>query len=398
MVSRRKFIQLGSLASASLMVPGFLKGFEFRVPPATGSKVLVVVQLTGGNDGLNTVIPYRNDLYYRLRPKLSIAKNVALALTDETGLNPGMANIKRLYDEGAVSIVNGIGYEHPNRSHFRSMDIWQTGSAANELMSTGWLGRCLDAERTERGGHYSMMVEADDALSLALRGKDTNGIVAADVEQLYNAANNEYYRSLASHEHEHKERLAEYLYKTLRQTTASADYIYEQSRIYRTTGAYPNSEFGRRMKTIGSLIVSNAETRVYYISLGSFDTHVGQKERQQHLLEQVDSALAALVTDLKANNRFNDVLIMTFSEFGRRVEQNASNGTDHGAAGNMFFISGAIKKPGLYNEMPGLDDLDEGDLKYSVDFKSAYATVLDKWLKVKSKDILGQKYDHLNFI
>ena len=152
------------------------------------------------------------------------------------------------------------------------------------------------------------------------------------------------------------------------------------------------------MKTIGSLINSNTDTQVYYVSHGSFDTHVGQKNRQDKLFTELDESLTALVTDLKKNNRFNDVLIMTFSEFGRRVAENASNGTDHGTASSMFFIGGGIKKAGLYNDIPSLDDLDEGDLKYKIDFKQAYATVLDKWLDEESAHVLDRKYSHLNFI
>jgi len=397
-ISRRKFIQLSSLASASLMVPDFLKGFEYRPIGAKGNKVLVIVQLSGGNDGLNTIIPCRNDIYYKSRPLIGIARDRALLLTDDIGMNPSLRILKQLYDEGHVSIINGVGYQHPNRSHFRSMDIWQTGSTANELVTSGWVGRYLDNACADCNAHNAMAIEVDDSLSLAMKGEERSAIAVKNINQFYNAATNSYLKKLATHEDEHDAQLASYLYKTLRETTSAADYIYAQSKIYNTAETYPDTEIGKRMKTIGSLIVSNAETRVYYVSHGSFDTHVNQKDRQEKLFEQLDAALGALVSDLKKNNRFDDVLVMAFSEFGRRVAQNASNGTDHGTANSMFFISGSLKKAGLYNDIPSLTDLDEGDLKYDIDFKRVYATVLDNWLTTNSRDILNKKYELLDFI
>jgi len=397
-LTRRKFIQLGSLASASLMVPKLLKGFELSPLAPAGNKVLLVIQLSGGNDGLNTIIPYRNDIYYKNRPLIGIARDKALSLTDDVGISPALKTVKQLYDDGHVSIVNNVGYHAPNRSHFRSMDIWQTASSANEVLASGWLGRYLDNVYDRCDMNNALAIEVDDTLSLAMKGEVKNAIAAKNVEQFHSAAANGYFKKLATHEDEHEAEPAAYLYKTLRETTSAADYIYAQSRIYKTRAAYPDTEIGKRMKTIGSLIVSNAKTNVYYISHGSFDTHVNQNERQQRLFGQLDAALAALVEDLKSNNRFEDVLIMTFSEFGRRVSQNASKGTDHGTANNMLFISGGLKKAGLYNAMPCLTDLDDGDLKYDIDFRQVYATVLDNWLSANSRDILGGKYDRLGFL
>jgi len=397
-VSRRKFIQLGSLASASLMVPQFLRGFEFSPKPLPGNRALVIIQLSGGNDGLNTIIPYRNDLYYKSRPQIGIKKESALALTDDVGINPSLKFIKQLYDDGKVSIINGVGYPHPNRSHFRSMDIWQSGSSSDELITSGWIGRYLDGSAKGKHMHNSMALEVDDTLSLAMKGEERKAIAVGDISQFYSAASNNYFKTLGSHAEEHDAQLAGYLYKTLCETTSAADYIYAQSKIYATTQTYPDTQIGKRLKTVGSLIISNAETQVYYVSHGSFDTHVNQKNRQDKLFEQLDDSLAALVADLKKNGRFDDVLIMTFSEFGRRVTQNASNGTDHGTASSMFFIGGGIKKAGIYNDIPSLDDLDEGDLKYTVDFKQVYATVLDKWLQTDARSVLGKKYSGLDFI
>jgi len=398
-VSRRKFIQLSSLATASMFVPKFLKAFENKPSLLPGNKILIVVQLSGGNDGLNTIIPYRNDIYYKSRPLIGIKREEALSLTDEIGLNPMMKGIKALYDKGYVSIINGVGYANPNRSHFRSMDIWQSGSTADELITTGWLGRYIDNACADCNKHNALAIEADDTLSLAMKGDKKNAIAVQDINQFHNAAANPYFGKLAqSHEEEHVAQLASYLYRTLSETISAADYVYQQNKIYTSKQSYPNTPIGKHMKTIGSLIASNSETKVYYVSHGSFDTHVNQKDRQNKLFEQLDEALIALVSELQANGRFNDVMIMTFSEFGRRVAQNASNGTDHGTANNMFFISGGLKKAGLYNDLPDLNNLDTGDMKYSVDFKEVYSTVLEKWLDLVPHKVLSKSYKPLSFI
>ncbi len=182
------------------------------------------------------------------------------------------------------------------------------------------------------------------------------------------------------------------------ETLSSADYIYKQSRLHPTSGDYPKTELGNSLKTIASLIYSEINTKVYYVSLGSFDTHVNQEAQQQRLFKEMNDAVASFVKDMKKNNRFNDVLLFTFSEFGRRVAQNASGGTDHGTANNMFLLSGGLKEKGLLNALPDLNDLEEGDLKFKVDFKNVYATILDKWMKADDKKILGKRYDQLNFL
>ena len=182
------------------------------------------------------------------------------------------------------------------------------------------------------------------------------------------------------------------------ETVSSADYIYKQSRVHPSNTEYPKSEMGNSLKTIASLIFSEINTKVYYLTLGSFDTHVAQEGQQKRLFTEMNEAITAFVKDLKSNNRFQDVILMTFSEFGRRVSQNASGGTDHGTANNMFLISGGLQQKGVLNALPDLSDLQEGDLKYKVDFKNVYATILNKWLQADDKKILGSQFDYLNFI
>ena len=396
LIKRKEFIQVGSLATASFMLPKFLKAFERPVMVPPGNKVVVVIQFSGGNDGLNTVIPVRNDIYYRERPRLGIAKEKALLLTDETGLNPALGSLKGLYDDGSLAIINSVGYPNPDRSHFRSMDIWQSASNSNEYVNTGWLGRYLDAQ-CKGCDKPTQAVEIDDVLSLALKGEENKGLAFKDPGRLYNISNGGFMKDVNS-DHRHSEENVDYLYKTMSETLSSAEYIYRQSRVHPTSQTYPNSELGKDLKTIASLIFSDINTKVYYVSLGSFDTHVNQDNQQTRLFTELNEAVKAFTADLKKNNRFEDVLMMTFSEFGRRVSQNASNGTDHGTANNMFLISGGLKGKGVLNAMPDLADLNEGDLKHKVDFKEVYATVLNRWLGADDKLILGRQYDHLDFI
>lgn len=398
LIKRREFIQVGSLATASLMLPKFLKAFEGRMMVPSGNKVMVILQLSGGNDGLNTVIPVRNDLYYKARPKLGIERTKALSITDEVGLHPALTTFKELYDDGSLAIMNGVGYPNPDRSHFRSMDIWQTASNSNEYRTNGWVGRYLDAQ-CHGCDKPTQAIELDDVLSLAMKGEQINGIAVKDPRRLYGTANEKFFRDvMKNHKGEGGEQPVDYLYKTMAETLSSADYIFQQSRLHPSTAEYPKTDLGNSMKTIASLIFSDINTKVYYVSLGSFDTHINQDAQQQRLFTEMNDAVASFVKDLKANHRFDDVMLFTFSEFGRRVEQNASAGTDHGTANNMFLISGGLKQKGMINEIPSLSDLDEGDLKYKVDFKNVYATVLNKWLNANDESILGKRYDYLNFI
>ena len=398
LIKRRSFLQIGSLATASLMLPKFLKAFErpMAVPP--GNKVLVVLQLSGGNDGLNTVIPIRNDIYYKERPRLAVTKDKSLRLTDETGLHPSLTAFKELYDDGSLGILNGVGYPNPDRSHFRSMDIWHSASNSTEYIYTGWLGRYLDAQ-CAGCDKPTQALEIDDVLSMALKGEQAKGLAMKDPRRLYNTANEKFFKDIAAnHKDEVGEQPVDYLYKTMAETISSADYIFQQSKLRPSKTVYPNTELGKSFQTISSLIQSDINTKVYYLSLGSFDTHVAQEMQQKRLFTEMNEAIKAFVKDLKSNNRFDDVLLTTFSEFGRRVSQNASGGTDHGTANNMFFIGGGLKQKGVLNAMPDLRNLDEGDLKHSVDFKDVYATILKNWLNADDKKILNHQFNYLSFV
>lgn len=396
-LNRRKFIQYSGLASASLLIPNFLRAFQSQQNLVAGNKTLVVIQLSGGNDGLNTVIPHGNDIYYKLRPTLAIARENVLKLNDDLGLNPSMAKMADLFHNGNMTILNNVGYPNPDRSHFRSMEIWQTAASSEEYLNSGWVGRFLDAQCPDCNNSY-MAIEVDDTLSPAMKGVDKNGIAVSHADVLYNATRDPFLRKLGGEEKQVKEDHLHYLYKTMVETMSSAEYIYDHSKISNSKQEYPDSPFAGRLKQIATLINSGIDTKVFYVSHGSFDTHTNQPNTQSRLLQQLSEGLHAFTEDLKQNNRFNDVLIFTFSEFGRRVSQNSNNGTDHGTANNIFLLGGALKKPGIYNQTPNLLDLDNGDLKYQIDFRQLYATALNKWLKADDEKILGRKLDLLDVI
>ncbi|MFM2327635.1 MAG: hypothetical protein RIR31_1837, partial [Bacteroidota bacterium] len=263
-IKRKEFLQIGSLATASFMLPKFLKAFEKPMMVPKGNKVVVVIQFSGGNDGLNTVIPVRNDIYYKQRPKLGITKDKSLIITDEVGLNPALAVFKGLYDDGSLSILNSVGYPNPDRSHFRSMDIWHSASASNEYVNTGWVGRYLDAQ-CKGCDKPTQAMELDDVLSLALKGEQSKGLAFKDPQKLYNTSNGKYFKDINAN-HQNGEETIDYLYKTMSETISSADYIYQQSKAHPTNEVYPATNLGKDLKTIASLIFSDINTKVYYVS------------------------------------------------------------------------------------------------------------------------------------
>jgi len=393
LIKRREFLKISSLATASMLMPNFLKAMTLDEALNPNQNILVVLQFTGGNDGLNTIIPAKNDIYFRERKTLAIQDSIPL--TDEAGINPALSYFKELFDNGELSVMNNVGYPNPDKSHFRSMDIWQSASRSDQFLETGWLGRFLD-EECYRCDHPTQALEVDDMLSLALKGENNKAFAFKDPKRLYQTSQEKYFKSL--YDHHHDDETVSYLYQTLGSTINNADYIFEKSKAKKTEQIYPNSQLGKDFKTVASLIKSDINTQVYYLSIGSFDTHVNQNDRQKKLFDDINEAVKSFVADMKSNGLFNNILLMTFSEFGRRVAQNASNGTDHGTANQMFFISGNLKKKGLLNSLPDLQNLNEGDLIYKEDFRKVYATILKNWLKADSSKVLGWKDGIYDFV
>ncbi len=389
-MNRRNFLKSSSLASTAMLTPAFLRSMASPYTTASRSgKILIVLQLSGGNDGLNTIVPYGDDIYYQKRPSLGIKPAEVIQLNNRQGLHPALAPLQSLYDNGELSIVNSVGYPNPDRSHFRSMDIWQTGSPATENWSSGWIGRYLDSACAGKPAYHAL--EVDDGLSLAMKGNIRNGFAMSDAHRLRRAVNSPHLQGLQPHGTDPAGNLG-YLYKTITETTNAAGYLYQQSKVHRAAAEYPKGPFGKDLKQISELITADTATQIYYASLGGFDTHAGQQNRQQRLLNQYAQGVAALVKDLKANNLFDDVLIMTFSEFGRRLAQNGSGGTDHGTANNLLLLGGQLKTSGFYNAAPDLSKLKDADLIHQVDFRQVYANVIDDWLEGDSLAVLGQRF------
>jgi uncharacterized protein (DUF1501 family) len=394
-MKRRSFIKRTGLATTGLFIPGFLRAFDQTNLFSNGKK-LIVVQLSGGFDGLSAVVPKRNDIYYAARKITAISPSECLALNDDMGLNQVMSGIHQLYENGDLSIINQVGYPNANRSHFRSMDIWHSASNSDQHWPTGWLGRYLD--QTENKNYTAhMAVEMDAALSFALKGEQHNGLAVHDINILHKTLQSGHIQSISSALPPQSENnTLDYLYKTLASTTSSIEYIKQQSKIYKSSLNYPAGIFGKRLKSISELICSGSETQIYYVSLTGFDTHANQKPTINRLLQQLSDGLKTLVEDLKENNAFNDCTILVFSEFGRRVHENGSGGTDHGAGNNVFLIGNQLKKPGFYNAATDLTQLDEGDVAYTIDFRKIYADILKNWLQTDDTKILTKTYNTLN--
>lgn len=396
-MDRRQFIKRSGLASSVFFVPSFLKPFEKYY--SENNRNIVIIQLSGGNDGLNTIVPYDNDLYYQQRKSIAIAKENVIKLNDEQGFHPSMTALKDLYDKGYMSIINSVGYPNPDRSHFRSMDIWHTATDSNQYETTGWIGRYLDSN-CAGCEHPYLAIETDDNLSLALKGSTKKGIAVKNVKQLYDETREPFFKNVLDAKDKvmlNEDNLG-YLYKTMIETSSSASYIYETSKQVANTYAYPDTAFAKQLKTIATFINSGMQTKVYYVSLGGFDTHVNQIATQQRLLKEYSEGVVAFINNLKSVNKYDDTLMLTFSEFGRRVEQNASGGTDHGTASNVFVYGSNLKQKGIYNSMPDLSNLEEGDIKHTIDFRSVYATVLQNWLGVNNTSILKRDFPLLNFL
>ncbi|MEO1032257.1 MAG: DUF1501 domain-containing protein [Bacteroidota bacterium] len=395
-MDRRKFIKDSALASSLLFVPRFVKAFEAVPSSKLGYKRLVIVQLSGGNDGLNTIIPHDNDIYYNARPRLAITKDI-IKLNDDLGFHPSLAPLRTLFDKGELSIINNVGYPNPVRSHFRSMDIWQTASDSDTYLQSGWLGRYLDTY----GNKPYNAIEMDEQLSLAMKGERFNGIATNNYKMLYRTAKDPFFGNVL--EHYNDQHLSEhnlgYLYQTMIEAKSSAKYIYETTKVRLSQEDYPQNQFAKQLKNVAQFINSGLDTKVFYTSLGGFDTHANQPNVQKRLLSQYAESISAFVKDLKRNETFDNTLILTFSEFGRRVKQNAANGTDHGAANNVFVIGKNLRKAGFYNKLTSLSDLDDnGDLKYEIDFRAVYKTILRNWMNVSTEGIINSKQKLLGFV
>ncbi|MGI9244371.1 MAG: DUF1501 domain-containing protein, partial [Verrucomicrobiales bacterium] len=357
-------------------------------------------QLEGGNDGLNTVIPISDPEYGKLRPGIGIASASALKLDDGHALHPAMAGMKGLFDDGGLSIVQGVGYANPDRSHFRSMDIWNSARLSGELTRDGWLGRALDQNQGANAGATPALALGTGNLPLALVAAKTQVPVIRDIDAFErrpgvgDRAARESRRSaldsLVGRPAPSGSEL-EFLRAAAGNAFATAKKLESLTASYQAAAEYPESPLAAKLKSVAQLIAAEFGTRIFFVSLGGFDTHSQQEGSHQALLAELSGAIAAFQQDLAGHSLGDRVLLATYSEFGRRAKENGSLGTDHGTASQMFFAGAAGK--GIIGSHPSLTDLDEeGDLKHHTDFRSVYATLLEKWLGFPSEAVLGERF------
>lgn len=431
--TRREFLRTSALGGAvTWTIPAFLSqtfsalhaDAVAQSRPVTGkdSTILVVLQLAGGNDGLNTVVPVVNDHYHKARPGLAL-KSKLHKLTDEFSLHPSLAPLKEIYDAGQLSIIHGVGYPNPNRSHFRSTEIWHTASDANKFEKYGWLGRyfdsaCKGSDPTvgiSVGRQTPQAFSGPKPLGISLDNPETYRVAGSDMaEEGETAGSMEFMSRLngggndglgaeldsgttigaVAGRVETQLSPLDYLERTALDAQVSSETILKVSRTTRNQVAYPPSQIANSFKLVARLIAGGLPTRVYYLSQGGYDTHTNQAGAHERLLREFAAGVKAFTDDLKAQGNSERVVLMTFSEFGRRLAQNANNGTDHGAAAPIFLVGPRVK-PGLLGKFPSLAprDLHNGDPKFTVDFRSVYAGLLQNWLRTDPVPVLGRKFD-----
>jgi uncharacterized protein (DUF1501 family) len=366
--------------------------------PGSQGRCLVLINLYGGNDGLNCVVPHGDDRYYQLRQGLAIDRSSVLAIDKNVGLNPGMRSLKALYDKGSVAIVQGVGYPNPDHSHFRSTEIWQTASPES-YQHTGWLGRYFDEAGLARENLFKG-VAVSKVLPEVLVSDRTDIPAVPGLNQYSMIADGNAVARDAFSRQAHDQRLpfaSPYLAHVMEIEADAQRSSEELPRLiagYKSKAAYPSTGIGRSLALAAQIVGSNLGTRVIYVEHGSFDTHVNQKTTQNLLLMQFSNAIGAFYDDLAAHGNERRVLTLTFSEFGRRIEENGSRGTDHGEASPLFLIGGGVRG-GLYGALPDLSATNMGNVRYSVDFRSVYATVLERWLSRPSASVLNGTFQQL---
>jgi uncharacterized protein (DUF1501 family) len=431
--SRRLFMSRGmQLLSVAGTLPLFLDhgarcmAADYAANPAGAGRpddhVLVVVQLAGGNDGLNTVVPLGNDDYYAARPRLGVAKDEALKLTDEWGVHPAGSGLKKLYDAGDLAIVHAVGYPNANRSHFRATDIW-TSAEPERLLATGWLGRYCDSScagedpgKSRHKDDPAMAIAFDSEPPPALQGAKyvpltfagasrpaygggqmrASGPMAGGMNPRGSA--DDAAGDMSTSTPSAADRAEQFIHRTALNARVYAERIRQASSSIENKATYPQTPLARDLKLVAQLIASGMPTRIYYVKLGGFDTHANQAQAHPALLDQLGGGVAAFIDDLKQLGHLDRVTLMTFSEFGRRVKENGS-GTDHGEAAPMFLAGGRIKA-GFHGTFPGLapENLSRGDVAFTTDFRRVYASLLNGWLGADDAKILGRKFEPMDIL
>lgn len=400
--NRREFLGTAlsgsTLISMGLTAPTFLcRSALAAASRSSDERVLVVIQLSGGNDGVNTAIPFGDDLYAKNRTALRIPTDQVLKIDDYCGLHPSLAGLSKLLEDNQLSVLHGIGYPNPSRSHFRSMDIWHTASMAEKLPGDGWLGRAISQSELRKEGTVPAINFGGGKLPLAMVGRtevpSLNSL--ADYKLQPGAAGRDRLTAVAASER--ADSTLQFLQRSTLQAYATSGRLEEMAKNYDTPINYPPTELARKLKLVAQLIDAGFGTRIFYASLDGFDTHANQLQSHANLLKELGDAVKAFMDDLGHHGHRNRAMVMTFSEFGRRVKENGSRGTDHGAGAPMFLAGGKVKA-GQIGKYPSLSDLDDGDLKHHTDFRAVYATALEDWLGCPSRDVLGGQFDRLQLL
>lgn len=397
-IDRRAFLARSSLIALAPTIPSFLGRAARASGNTPNGQILVVVQLSGGNDGINTVVPFGDEGYARNRVKLRIETKVLIKINDHVGLHPALAPAAKLLDDGRLGIVQGVGYPNPNRSHDVSMAIWHTARFdKTEHKSFGWLGRAMDEAPKPAHGSPHMILLGDENPPMAIRGRRSTTVALAhlrDLQLLSNANRSEVVREDA----QQSDDLAAFVERSALEAYATADLLEGVAKPKSAEKAsYPQSQLAERLSMIGQLIKADFGTPVYYAVQDGYDTHAIQLSTHERLLEELATSLKAFLDDLKAAGVDDRVLVLVFSEFGRRVEENASAGTDHGTAAPIF-LAGSKVKPGLIGATPSLTDLADGDLKMGIDFRQVYASILQNWLGLSSDSAVGERLPSLDLL
>ncbi len=409
--TRRDFLR-STLLACGTTVPVFLarSAAVLAASPADATKgrVLVVLQLDGGNDGLNTVVPYRDDIYRKNRPKLQQAADRLHKIDDHIGLHPALGGFAHLLSKQQLAIVQSVGYPNPNRSHFESMAIWQSARLSPDDGTPGWLARSLDTQLEKSGGDVPALHISDDLLPQALTGSQRHIPSLSSLEQfrrrlgIPETAGAQSQRlaldQIANQEAGEPGSLLQFVQRSTLITYTSSARLEGILRGRAASTGYPDFYgLAQRLKLIAQLIKAGLTTSIYYTHLGGFDTHANQLGSHEGLLREIGDSLKAFLEDLSKAGEGKRVLVLIFSEFGRRLRENASGGTDHGTAAPVFVLGQSVK-PGPHGPYPNLQQLADGDPKHAIDFRQVYATILDQWLGCPSVTVLGEKFEHLPVI
>lgn len=382
MISRRRFLTNSALVALSPTIPSFLARTACAADADRDAPVLVVIQLDGGNDGINTIVPYADEGYAANRNALRLPSDDLIKIEDGIGLHPRLRSVSELLEDGRLAIVQGVGYPNPNRSHFQSMAIWQSASFETEDHDgPGWLGQSLSTATRRSLGTDTIYVGTGE-LPVALRGRRCQSITIASEADLHLTLAELGHVHAAPHEGAD---LSSFVQRSVLQAYSSAEQLSTSGDGTDQSGRYPSSKLASQLELVSRLMKSGAAARVYYTSQSGYDTHAVQLPTHANLLGEFSSSLKAFLDDLKAAGLDQRVLVLAFSEFGRRVKENGSLGTDHGTAGPVF-LAGPNVRAGLHGEMPSLSDLENGDLRFATDFRQVYAAVLDQWLHLPRPD------------